>query len=85
LLTVGEAWAAPTLAIQGVTVDLVRLSFSVAGCDAQPDLTEIPGVTITRAPSTDQQSLQSSLEDDLDNVLSTTDYARGGKGRIAIV
>lgn len=69
---------------QPVTVDLVQLSFSISGGDAQPDLTAIPGATITQAPSTDQQSLQSYLQDDLGGVVSATDYPRLGDGRITI-
>jgi len=69
---------------QDVTVDLVQLSFSVRGGDAQPDLTAIPGVTITQAPASDQQSLQSFLLDDLGGVRSGVDYPRGGEGRITI-
>lgn len=70
---------------QNVTVDLVQLNFSVSGGDAQPDLTAIPGVTITQAPSTDQQSLQSFVEVDLGGVVSSGDYPRGGEGRITIL
>jgi 5'-nucleotidase len=69
---------------QDVTVDLVQLNFSIGGGDAQPDLTDIPGVTVTILPVSDQQSLQNYIEDNLGGVVSAADYARGGEGRLTI-
>lgn len=69
---------------QDVTVDLVQLSFSITGGDAQPDLSAIPGVTVTILPISDQQSLQSYIEGDLGGVVGAADYPVGGEGRITI-
>jgi 5'-nucleotidase len=64
---------------QDVTVDLVGLNFSLGGGDAYP------AVPFTNLGISDQQSLQSYIEDALGGVVSAAQYPRGGEGRITIV
>lgn len=70
---------------QDVTVDLVQLNFSIAGGDAQPDLTAIPGVAVTRLPVSDQQSLSNFLQQGLSGLVTAAAYPVGGEGRLTIV
>jgi len=63
---------------QNVTVDVAALNFSLNGGDAYP---AVPNVTVG---VTDQQSLQSYIEDDLGGVVRAAEYPVGGEGRITI-
>lgn len=62
----------------GVTVDLVGLNFSLGGGDAYPE------VPFTAVGVSDQQSLQSYIEDTLGGTVSAAAYPRGGEGRLTI-
>lgn len=64
---------------QDVTVDIVGLSFSLGGGDAYPE------VPFTRVGVSDQQSLQTYIEDTLGGTVTAADYPRGGEGRITIL
>ena len=64
---------------QDVTVDLAGLSFSLGGGDAYP------AVPFTALGISDQQALQSYIEDGLGGVVSAAQYPRGGEGRITIL
>ena len=64
---------------QAVTVDIAGLSFSLGGGDAYP------AVPFTSVGVSDQQSLQSFIEDGLGGTVSAADYPRGGEGRITIL
>ncbi len=64
---------------QDVTVDIAGLSFSLAGGDAYP---AVPFATVGIS---DQQSLQTFIEDDLGGNVTAADYPRGGEGRVTIV
>ncbi len=63
---------------QNVTVDVAGLNFSLNGGDAYP---AVPNVTVG---VTDQQSLQSYIENDLGGVVSGAEYPTAGEGRITI-
>ena len=63
---------------QDVTVDIAGLSFSLGGGDAYP------AVPFTNVGVSDQQSLQSFIENDLGGLVSAADYPRGGEGRLTI-
>ncbi|MFN3216190.1 MAG: bifunctional metallophosphatase/5'-nucleotidase [Acidimicrobiales bacterium] len=62
----------------GVTVDLVGLNFSLGGGDAYPE------VPFTAVGVSDQQSLQTYIEDTLGGTVSAGDYPPGGEGRLTI-
>lgn len=62
----------------GVTVDLVGLNFSLGGGDAYPE------VPFTSVGVSDQQSLQTYIEDTLGGTVSAADYPPGGDGRLTI-
>ncbi len=64
---------------QDVTVDIAGLSFSLGGGDAYP------AVPFTNVGVSDQQSLQSFIEDGLGGTVSAADYPRGGEGRVTIL
>lgn len=64
---------------QDVTVDLVGLSFSLGGGDAYP------AVPFVNLGISDQQSLQSYIEDGLGGSVTGAQYPRGGEGRITIL
>lgn len=63
---------------QNVTVDIVGLNFSLGGGDAYP------AVPFTTIGISDQQALQTYIEDTLGGVVSAAQYPRGGEGRITI-
>ncbi len=64
---------------QDVEVDLVGLSFSLGGGDAYP------AVPFTNMGISDQQSLQSYIEDVLGGSVTAAQYPRGGEGRLTII
>ena len=64
---------------QTVVVDIAGLSFSLGGGDAYP------AVPFTTIGITDQQSLQTYIEDVLGGAVSAGDYPRGGEGRLTII
>ncbi|MEL6891097.1 MAG: bifunctional metallophosphatase/5'-nucleotidase [Actinomycetota bacterium] len=64
---------------QDVTVGIAGLSFSLGGGDAYP------AVPFTTVGTTDQQSLQSYIEDVLGGNVTAADYPRGGEGRLTIL
>ncbi|PJJ57580.1 5'-nucleotidase [Mumia flava] len=62
------------------TATIAQLNFSITGGDGQPDLTAVPGVTVTQTPVGDQVSLRSYLESI--GTVTAADYPRSGEGRI---
>ena len=63
---------------QDVAVDIVGLNFSLGGGDAYP------AVPFTNLGISDQQALQTYIEDTLGGVVTAAQYPRGGEGRITI-
>ncbi|MGI9613800.1 MAG: bifunctional metallophosphatase/5'-nucleotidase, partial [Acidimicrobiales bacterium] len=63
---------------QDVIVDIVGLNFSLGGGDAYP------AVPFTNLGISDQQSLQTYIEDTLGGSVTAAQYPRGGEGRITI-
>ncbi|MGI9612080.1 MAG: bifunctional metallophosphatase/5'-nucleotidase [Acidimicrobiales bacterium] len=63
---------------QNLTVDIVGLNFSLGGGDAYP------AVPFTNLGISDQQSLQTYIEDTLGGSVTAEQYPRGGEGRITI-
>ena len=64
---------------QDVTVTIAGLNFSLGGGDAYP------AVPFTSIGVSDQQALQSYIENDLGGTVTTAQYPRGGEGRLTIV
>ena len=63
---------------QDVTVDIVGLNFSLGGGDAYP------AVPFTNLGISDQQALQTYIEDTLGGSVTAAQYPNGGEGRITI-
>ena len=63
---------------QDITVDIVGLNFSLNGGDAYP------AVPFTNLGISDQQALQSYIEDTLGGTVTAAQYPTGGEGRITI-
>ncbi|QYJ03143.1 5'-nucleotidase C-terminal domain-containing protein [Nocardioides panacisoli] len=67
-------------ATQSGTATIAQLNFSAGGGDGQPDLSEVPGVTVTQTPLGDQVSLRNFLE--ATGTVTAAEYPRAGEGRI---
>ena len=63
---------------QNVTVNIVGLNFSLGGGDAYP------AVPFTNLGISDQQALQTYIEDVLGGSVTAAQYPRGGEGRLTI-
>ena len=78
-LTLGDGTVLVTGGVtQDVTVDIVGLNFSLGGGDAYP------AVPFTNLGISDQQALQTYIEDTLGGSVTAADYPNGGEGRITI-